>query len=147
MTMVRYGFLLLAILAGNTQTGTGQDAQQARILSLENAWNQALQIKDVKALDRLLGAEFMDIEYDGMVINKAEYLANIIAPAVQVQHIVNESMVARFYGGNAVVIGVYLEKGTKNGKPYLRHQRFVDTWIPRDGTWLCVISQSTLIAY
>jgi ketosteroid isomerase-like protein len=125
----------------------GQDAQQARILSLENAWNQALQIKDVKALDRLLGGEFMDIESDGMLTNKAEYLANIIAPTVRVQHIVNESMEVRLYGGNAVVIGVYLEKGTKNGKPYLYHQRFVDTWIPRNGTWLCVVSQSTLIAH
>jgi len=147
MTITRYGFLLLAILTVNTQTGVGQDAQQARVLSLENAWNQALQIKDVKALDHLLGTEFMDIESDGTLTNKAEYLASITSPVVRLQHIVNESMAVRFYGGNAVVIGVYLEKGTKNSKPYLHHQRFVDTWIPRNGTWLCVVSQSTLITY
>jgi hypothetical protein len=147
MTIARYGLLLLAILAVNTQTLVGQNPQQARILSLENAWNQALQIKDVKALDHLLDGEFMDIECDGTVTNKAQYMASVIAPAVQLQHIVNESMEVRFYGRSAVVIGVYLEKGTRNGKPYLHHQRFVDTWIPRNGTWLCVSSQSTLIVY
>ncbi len=63
---------------------------------------QALQVKDVKVLDLLLGGEFIDIECDGTMTNKAEYLANVKAPTVQLEHIVNESMQVQFYGRTAV---------------------------------------------
>jgi hypothetical protein len=147
MRIAQYVFLLLAFSTAGAQTDKLQDAQEGRILSLENAWNQALQVKDVKALDLLLGGEFIDIECDGTMTNKVEYLANVKAPTVQLEHIVNESMQVQFYGRTAVVIGTYWEKGTRNGQAYLYHQRFSDTWINRSGIWLSIASQSTLIAH
>jgi hypothetical protein len=54
-------------------------------------------------------------------------------------------MSARVYGDSAVVTGVYRVRGTDNGKTYLRRGRFTDTWISRNGTWVCVASQYTLI--
>jgi hypothetical protein len=147
MRIAQCGFLLLAFVAGNAPMGVAQDAQQGRILALENSWNQALQPKDVKAIEALLATEFVDIECDGTMMKKAEYLASIKTPTVRLDHIVNESMQVQFYGWSAVVIGLYWEKGIRNGKPYLHHQRFVDTWINRNGTWLCVASQSTLITH
>jgi hypothetical protein len=139
--------LLLAWVAGSAQTGISEGAQESRVLALENSWNQALQPKDVKAIGSLLAGEFIDIEYDGTVMNKAEYLASVKAPTVHLEHIVNESMQVQFYGKSAVVRGLDWEKGTTNGKPFLRHERFADTWINRNGVWTCVASQSTLIAH
>jgi len=147
MRIAGYWFLLFVFVSGNAPAGTPQDVQLGRILSLENAWNQALQVKDEKALDQLLDRAFIDIECDGTLTNKAEYMANIKAPTVQLARIVNESMKVQFYGRSAVVIGVYLEIGTRNGNPYSHRQRFYDTWINRNGTWLCVSSQSTLILH
>jgi hypothetical protein len=46
-----------------------------------------------------------------------------------------------------VVVGVYREKGTRHGKRYLHRERFVDTWLNREGAWVCVASQSTLITH
>ena|SRR5882724_1247289 len=145
MRIAQYGLLLLALVAGGAPAATAQDAQQGRILALENSWNQALKPKDVKAIEALLAGEFIDIECDGTMMDKAHYLASVKAPTVRLEHIVNESMQVQFYGWSAVVIGLYWEKGTRNGKPYMYHQRFVDTWINRSGIWLCVTSQSTLI--
>ena len=147
MRIAGYWFLLLAFVPGNAQTGISQDAQQGRILSLENAWNQAIEAKDEKALDHLLDKDFIDIECDGTLTNKAAYMASVKTPTVNITRIVNESMKVQFYRQSAVVIGVCLEIGTKNGKPYSHHQRFYDTWINRNGTWLCVSSQSTLILH
>ena len=128
------------------QTPTEGDIAQTKILALENAWNQAEEHKDVKALETLLDPTLVYIDYDGSVMDKAKFIANVQAPALHPEQIVNESMTAHVYGDSAIVTGVYREKGIRNGKPYLRHGRFTDTWVYHGGNWVCVASQSTLIA-
>jgi ketosteroid isomerase-like protein len=121
------------------------DAEQTRILALENAWNLAEEHKDVKALDSLLDATLVYIDYDGSMMDKAQFMASVQAPSLHPEQITNETMTARVYGASAVVTGIYREKGTQNGKAYSRRGRFTDTWVYQDGTWTCVASQSTLI--
>jgi ketosteroid isomerase-like protein len=140
-------FLMLCLtLAAATATPDDLDAAQTRILALENAWNQAEEHKDVNALDSLLDPTLVYIDYDGSMMDKAQFMASIKQPSLHPEQIVNESMTAHVYGDSAVVTGVYREKGQKSGKPYLRRGRFTDTWVFHQGNWVCVASQSTLIA-
>jgi ketosteroid isomerase-like protein len=129
----------------NAQDKTQPDPEQARILTLENAWNQAVQQKDASALQTLLAPDLIYVEYDGTLMNKAQYLASVGSPTLQPVRVVNESMNVRFYGAVAVVSGVCRESGAKNGKPYLLRERFSDTWVRRGDFWVCVSSESTLI--
>lgn len=122
-------------------------AEETKILALENAWNQAEEDKDVTALDSLLDPTLVYIDYDGSFMDKAQFMASVQAPSLHPEQIVNESMSANVYGDSAVVTGIYREKGTRNGKTYLRRGRFTDTWVYRNGTWTCVASQSTLIMH
>jgi ketosteroid isomerase-like protein len=137
----------MACARGDGQIVKSNGAEQARLLSLENAWNQAVQGKDIKAMDALLDKDLIYIDYDGTVMNKSQYIASTSAPTIHSDHVVSDSMQAQVYGTSAVVLGVYVERGLKNGKPYLLRERFVDTWIKRNGSWLCVASQSTLILH
>jgi ketosteroid isomerase-like protein len=129
------------------QDKSGADGERTRILALENAWNQAEEHKDAKALDALLASTLVYVDYDGTLMDKAQFMASVKAPALHPEQIVNESMTANVYGDSAVVTGVYREKGVKQGKPYLRHGRFTDTWIRQNGIWVCVASQSTLMRH
>lgn len=139
-------FLLLCLtLAAATPVPDDLDAAQTRILALENAWNQAEEHKDVNALDSLLDPTLVYIDYDGSIMDKAQFMASIKLPSLHPEQIVNESMTAHVYGDSAVVTGIYREKGQKSGKPYLRRGRFTDTWVFHQGNWVCVASQSTLI--
>jgi ketosteroid isomerase-like protein len=139
--------LLLVWGAGNAQSATQEYAQQVRILALEHAWDRAVQEQDVKAVDPLMAEELVYVEHDGAVMNKAQYLARVGVPARNFEHIVSDSMRVQFYGQSAVVVGVYREKGSRNGKPYSDRERFIDIWINRNGSWICVASQSTLILH
>jgi len=130
-----------------TQAPSQPDANQTKILALENVWNQAEEHKDVKALQSLLDPGLVYIDYDGSLMDKAQFIASVQAPSLHPEQIVNESMTAHVYGDSAVVTGVYRDKGTNNGKPYLRRGRFTDTWVYHDGAWVCVASQSTLILH
>jgi ketosteroid isomerase-like protein len=139
--------LLWAIPQPAAQTPAQPAAEQTRILALENAWNQAEEHKDIKALETLLDTTLVYIDYDGSMMDKAQFMASVKAPALHPEQIVNESMSAHVYGDSAVVTGVYHEKGVNNGKPYVRRGRFTDTWVYQNGTWVCVASQSTLISH
>jgi hypothetical protein len=139
-------FLLLAISLPVAAQSATADPDQARILALETAWNRAEEQKDAKALDGLLDNRLLYIDYDGSLMNKAQFLDSVKAPSLHPEQIVNESMTAQMYGTTAIVTGVYREKGTVAGKAYLRRGRFIDTWINQNGTWRCVTSQSTLIS-
>jgi ketosteroid isomerase-like protein len=137
--------LLLAAPRFGAQSGVQPDPEQARILSLENAWNQAVQQKDTAALQLLLSPDLVYVEYDGTLMGKAPYMAGILSPAQRPERVVSESMTVHLYGSVAVVNGMYLENGVRKGKPYALRERFTDTWVRHGNTWMCVASQSTLI--
>jgi ketosteroid isomerase-like protein len=137
--------LSLFLLVWAVPQAAHSDAEQTKILALENAWNQAEEHKDIKALDSLLDSTLVYVDYDGSMMDKARFIESIKAPSLHPEQIVNESMTAHVYGDSAVVTGLYREKGEKNGKPYSRRGRFTDTWVYHDGAWVCVASQSTLI--
>jgi ketosteroid isomerase-like protein len=142
--------LLMLVPRANAQSAVvpAQPAQteESRLLGLELLWNQAVQGKDTRALEILIAPEMVNIEYDGTLLNRDLYLASVTSRSVHAEHIGNESMSVHLYGQIAVVIGVYREAGTESGKPYSRRGRFTDTWVRRSGSWLCVATQSTLIA-
>lgn len=141
--------VLIAVLlwSGVSARGEGESTpDRGRILSLENAWNQALQQKDAAALRMLLAPDLLYVDYDGSLLNKAQYLVSVQVPSVHPAHIVNEAMTVHFYGNVAVVSGLCRENGTRNGKAYSVLVRFTDTWIRRSESWVCIASQSTLVA-
>jgi ketosteroid isomerase-like protein len=122
------------------------DPEEARILSLEAAWNHAEQQKDVRALDLLLGETLSYVDYDGTFMDKAQFLASAREGGLHPAQITDESSIVHIYGRSAVVAGVYRERGTNKGKGYQRRGRFTDTWVRLGNGWQCVASQSTLIA-
>jgi ketosteroid isomerase-like protein len=137
--------MVLALLLQAQDRSKPSDAE-GRILALETAWNHAEQAKDAAALDQLLANSLVYIDYDGSIMTKGEFLAEITAVDLHPSQIINDEMTAHVYGEAAIVTGTYREKGVLKGKPYLRHGRFTDTWVKLDGTWQCVASQSTLIS-
>jgi ketosteroid isomerase-like protein len=138
--------LLVASVALVVRGQGGANDDAGRIQALELAWNHALEAKDSKALDMLLGSKLVAVEIDGTVSNKCEFLASIQAPEYQPSQVVIEQSTVQMYGDAAVVVGIFRVKGMEKGKPFVHRERFVDTWIKANGTWQCVATTGTLIA-
>lgn len=134
----------IALNSAQAQEG-GASGVVSKVLALENAWNQAEERKDTKALDAIFDSELIYVDYDGSLRNKSEFLAHVKSDESQPSQEVTESMTGRAYGATVVVTGVYVARGLEKGKAYMRRGRFVDTWVIRNGNWLCVSSQSTPI--
>jgi len=136
--------LALMSLAGYAQVSSF-DSEKARVVSLENAWNEAEKHKDAKAIDGLLAATFSYTDSDGLFMNKQQYLASIKEAGYRPDQIVNDSMNVQGYEHAVVVTGTYREKGAEKGKAYSRRGRFTDMWVQENGGWLCAASHETLI--
>jgi len=96
-------------------------------------------------LESLVSNNFIYTDYDGTVMNKAQFLADIKDPAYKASLVANEEQKVYSYNSAAIVVGTYHTKGTYKGKAFEHYGRFTDTWIFQDGTWRCVASHTTLL--
>jgi ketosteroid isomerase-like protein len=138
----------LALLFFSVQAAPQQQNisdEGGRVLALEKAWNLALEEKNTKALDMLLANTMVSIDIDGSISSRSEFLASIKASDYQPSQAITEQSTVQVYGDTAVVEGIFRVKGREKGKPYVRRERFVYTWIKVNGTWQCVVTTSTLI--
>ncbi len=136
---------LLAMLGAQTRAGDSA-AEESKLIALENAWNQAQLHHDGKALDSLVGEKFVYTDYDGSVMNKAKFLADLEDPSYRASLIANENVKVNLYQNAAVVVGTYHTKGTYKGKPFEHYSRFTDMWIYMDSRWQCVASHTNLLS-
>jgi len=56
-----------------------------------------------------------------------------------------ESMVVHLHGNAAIVTGVFEIKGVDRGKPYAQRERFVDTWLYKNGQWVSIAGLVTRV--
>jgi ketosteroid isomerase-like protein len=142
-------FLVLLIL---TVTATAQDkaknseAEKSMILALENAWNQAELHHDAGAAAAILEETFISVDHHGHLQTKAQYIADLKDTSFNPEQISNTDTTVYIYGNTAIVTSAYRTKGTDNGKPFVHHGRFTDTWVNQNGQWKCIANQETLIA-
>ena len=124
-----------------------ESAVQSKIIALEKAWNQAYKLGDTRALDALLDDQIVLINDDGTVQTKTEFLAGVKPDKSQEQQVAPESMSVHVYGNTAIATGVFRAKGVEAGKPYVRRERFVDTWVYKGSQWVCVATNATPVLH
>jgi ketosteroid isomerase-like protein len=100
---------------------------------------------DVAAARRLLSDDYVFLQADGNVSNKAQNLAVIGDPGFMCESFQTEDVEVRVYGDTAVVTGRAVMKATYRGQDTGGHFRYMDVWIKRTGSWQLVASQATLL--
>ncbi|HEY1658785.1 MAG TPA: nuclear transport factor 2 family protein [Candidatus Sulfotelmatobacter sp.] len=121
------------------------DSQQTKLVVMERLWNEAQMNRDSRALEGMIGANFVNTEYDGEVSDKAKFLADIKDPQFNLSNINIQDLKVSMYADSAVVVGTYRTKGSYQGKPYEHTGRFTDTWVFTEGRWQCVASHTSLL--
>ncbi len=140
--------LCLALLTGLLMAQNPADdssADASKLIALENAWNQAQLHHDAKALNSLVSDAFVYTDYDGTVMNKAQFLADMKDPDYRASLIANEDARVISYPNVAIVVGTYHTKGTYKRQPFEHYGRFTDTWLYQNNKWQCVASHTNLI--
>ena len=139
-------FFCLTLLSILTISALAQDnvSVESKIVAIEKAWNQAYKLRDKKALGEILHDSIVLVNDDGSLQSKTVFLSSVDAakPSDQ-QQAEPESITVHVFGDVAIATGIFREKGVENGKAYLRRNRFVDTWVSHNGSWVCVAASAT----
>lgn len=141
--------IVLLMSAGGTALAQDDSAfVMSKIVAMEKAWNQAFKLRDAKAVDGILADDIVLINDDGSLQTKADFL-NLIrsAKASEEEQVTPESITVRVLGDVAIATGVFRSKGVKGGKTYERQDRFVDAWMKKNGSWVCISASATPILH
>jgi ketosteroid isomerase-like protein len=135
-------------LTPQTVAQQDKDSIQTKIIALEKAWNQAFKYRDKKALAEILDESMILANDDGSLQSRSAFMAGVDgAPTSDDQQAKPESMSVRVYGDVAVVTGIFITKGVDKGKPYVKQIRFVDTWMNKGGSWVCIAASATPVQH
>jgi ketosteroid isomerase-like protein len=126
-----------AMLSSGQQPGASSEVA-ARIRLVESTRFEAQRSKDAHTLDALLDNAVVWVDPDGAQQTKSDYLAKLRLRGASVFDITPVSMTVHVVGSIAIVFGVYREKGIRDGRPYQQRARFIDTWVFKNGNWVCI---------
>ena len=136
--------LILALVAPAAAQSSANSDIVSKIVALEKAWNQAFKMRDTRAIDSFLDDGAVLVNDDGSLMSKATFLSIVRASKPSDEEQVSpESISVYVVGGVAIATGVFRAKGVEGGKPYVRLNRFADTWINKTGSWVCVSASAT----
>jgi len=142
------GLIALVMIAVSSVSAQEDSATISKIVAMEKAWNQAFKLRDTKAIDSLLDDSIVLVNDDGSLMSKASFLAAVrSSSSSDDQQVTPESINVKVIHGVAIATGVFRSKGTENGKPFVRRNRFADTWVQKNDTWVCVSASATPISH
>ncbi len=134
------------ILTPGANPGAAQSDDASKIVAMENLWNQMQLNHDAVAMEKMIDEDFVLTDYDGTLLDKKQFLDSIKDMSIKLTQEMSEGMKLHPHGNTVVITGATREKGTQNGKAFAHNGRFTDTWIKKDGRWLCVASHLGVIS-
>lgn len=138
-------FTVAACLSGCMTTSASTQDRAVRLRQQADAWDRAIVRKDVIAIAKNMAGSFRQIDSQGNLSNKAEFLTGITSDKLVIHPYEPEDVEIRFYGNVALVTGTTNLHGTYNGKPFKTHYRYTDTYVNESDVWLVVNVQTTEI--
>lgn len=90
---------------------------------------------DGAELRRLVADDYLLVNSSGKVQNKAELIADYLAPDYKIEPYEVLQPVEKVWNDGAVMGGLVHLKGTSGSKPFAVTLRFADIWARRNGKW------------
>jgi ketosteroid isomerase-like protein len=113
------------------------------LLKLEKEFTQAIVKNDADAITRFLADDWIIIDADGGIVDKARFLGVIKSGALTHEIMESDEVAVRIYGEAAVVTGLTATKGKFMGQEFSTRERATDVFVKQSGRWQCVFSQLT----
>jgi len=130
-----------------TDSNTAPSAAEAELLSLANAWTEAINAKNRSKLQELMASEFtLHAWDDSWQVARAEWLENLFH-SYDIKEYHHSAMVPHVYGDVAMIASRWYWHGARGAaekKPFEEHGYVVDVWRRKGGRWQ-VVSRITVV--
>ncbi len=119
---------------------------QEELLKLENEFARAVTNNDTDAVDGFLADDWIVVDPDGGIIDKARFLGVIKSGVLSHELMESADLRVRLYGNTAVVTGLTTTKGKFMGQDFTSCERATDVFVKQNNRWRCVFTQLTRFA-
>jgi len=133
--------IALLILALTVSCQTKRDKAEGELLRLEREFASAVLSNDPNAIGKFLADDWVIVDADGGIIDKARFLSAIKSGNLVHEDMELDDMTVRVYGDSAVVTTITLSGGKYMGQEFSTRERATDFFVRRGGQWLCEFSQ------
>ena len=115
-------------------------------MKMENELTAALLRRDFAALHRIYADDYVSVNSDGMLGEKASVLKELESGEITFIAITTDSVAVHVYGSTSVVTGQVEVRGRFSGRDLREQLKFMHVFTKRHGRWVLVAQQLTLIA-
>ena len=119
---------------------------EEELLKLEKEFAEAIVRNDVEGIGRLVTDDWVVIDPNGEIVDRARFLEVIKSGALTHEMMESEDFRVRIYGESAVVTAVTRTKGKFMGEEFSTQERATDVFVKRNGRWQCVLTHLTRVA-
>jgi len=116
---------------------------EEEILRVEQAFNDAIARNDLEAIGRFVSSDWIIINADGGIIDKARFFEVIKSGALTHEVMEFDDIRIRVYGDSAVLSALTRTKGKFMGQEFTTEERSTDFFVRVGGQWRCVLTQLT----
>jgi ketosteroid isomerase-like protein len=104
---------------------------------------QAMVKNDAEAVGRFLTDDWIIVDPDGGILERARFLAVIQSGVLTHEMMESDDMRVRIYGNTAIVTALTTTKGRYNGHAFTTQERATDVFVQDNGRWQCALSHLT----
>jgi ketosteroid isomerase-like protein len=116
------------------------------LAAASNAYERAQFANDVPSLERLVADDFVLVNSDASLENKAQFLADFKLPGFKIDPYVIDQPIYKLWENAALIGGTVRLRWTQDGKHQTRQLRVAYVWIRRQGRWQAAYAQLTRVA-
>ena len=137
--------LILVLLFACSSIAVSQTSTATHLIELENRFNEALVRADLKTVEDIEADDLIFTDSSGMVTTKSDELQSMRSGDVKFESIKMDNTRVQEFGNLAVVTGSLVEKAQYKSTDISGTYRFTDVWARRNGKWVHVAGQETLV--
>ena len=116
---------------------------EEEVLEVEKGFAEAIVRNDPEAIERFVTDDWIIINADGGIIDKARFLGVIKSGTLTHDVMESDDVRVRVYGDSAVVSALTRSKGKFMGQEFTTEERATDLFVKLNGQWRCVLTQLT----
>ena len=121
--------------------------RERQVLASHNAYEAAVLAGDTVTLKRLWAEDYTFVNARGLLVTRAQRLANFASGATEVAEALNRrEITVKVYGDMAVLRQLFTLRGRYSGRLLDTEVRCTFVWLWRAGRWQMVTNQLTPVA-
>lgn len=131
----------------NSKNNESNTVEQ-EVRKLERAWLDAYEQHDTKAMNAIVGDDFIITFPNGSQQTKLQIMDSIKTPRnlANPQKFYTEDVKARVYGDTVILTGRVVSEYQRDGKPVKEQSSYTDTYVRRNKRWQVVASHLSNVA-